>query len=124
MAKSLRSWSIRFASSGSIPFEAYGRIVQVNQSNPESPQQRHRSHHPKDQALKVMGLGNGQENRVITRLRAALNDGDGAPGVEGGARDGSQQVGLAHVEGTGAGEQEPSRVEDLQAAQVQFLVTT
>ena len=81
------------------------------------------SHHPENKTLQIMGLGNGQENRVIARLRAALDDDNRAPSVEGGAGDRSQQVGLADVEGTGAGEQKSAWVEDLQGAQVQFLVT-
>ena len=75
-----------------------------------------------DQTLQVMRFRNRQQNRMIARLRAALDHHRRTMRIERGFGDHAQQVGLAHVKRTRAGDQVPAGVQNLHGAQVQFLV--
>jgi hypothetical protein len=80
------------------------------------------SHDPQDQAFQVVGLGHGEQNGMVARLRPALHHHDRPVGVECRRGNDFEQVSLADMERAGAGDEVSARVQDFQGPQVQLFV--
>ena len=63
------------------------------------------SHSPQDEALEVVGLGHAQQYRVVTRLRASLDDGHDSPGISCRLFEHRREQRLADVVRAAAGDQ-------------------
>src|ERR1035441_7830082 len=77
-------------------------------------------HYLQNQALQVERFGDGEQDGVILALRAALQDAEGAVGVQAGLRNQLEERALAQMMRAGAGHQDAAL---WQRAQVDLLVS-
>src|SRR5580658_9193069 len=75
------------------------------------------------QALEVARFRHIQQNWMVFRCPAVLNDPQRFVGILGGVGHHFEEVGGADVEGAGAGDQNPSGAQHFHGSQVEFLVT-
>lgn len=69
-----------------------------------------------------MRFGDGEQDGVVERLGAAVEDAEGAAGVEGGGGDGLQEHAFADVVGAGAGDEHAAAVEQAEGAEIDVLI--
>lgn len=82
----------------------------------------HLSNHTKNQTFEIVGFGHGEQDGMIPRLGAALDDGNRPVSIHSGGGDDFQEICLAHMVGARARHQKAAGIEDLERAQIQFLI--
>src|ERR1700729_3150183 len=78
----------------------------------------------RNDAFQIGGFRDIKENWMVLCLPTNLAQAESSASIQGGVGEHFKEVGLTHVVGTGAGNQDTAGAEHLQGAEVEFFVAT